>query len=262
MKKQYGLVTWDNLDLGKPKAKKQPRAAAGTFINLQEGRNDLRIVTDPYVYTLHRYKPDGVKGMGEKVLCSYPAHGSCPLCDVKIEEGENKGKWKYPPQQRAYVGVIDRRTNSYKVFDMSSSILRELKGWNENERIGSPKNYDINIEKNPNNPPAQFYRVERYEREPLTEHDVEEKKKADVEYLKRKCTPPTPEEVAQIVEKKRNILTRQANGENRPSPGQQTQPAQPAQPAQPVAPPPQTGEAGDQSQEDDEFKFPPEFAQV
>lgn len=186
-KKRFGLVRWDEVGYEK-KDKKSSEQKKDRFIRLSQGGNDVRVITDPYEYTFHTFKVEGEKGYGRKIRCSEVMYGTCPLCD----QGDR-------PQQRWFIGVIDRKTGTSKILDMPWSIFKAFKTMNANDRIGDPKSYDVNIVVDKNSP-TSYYTVQKYDKEPLSEDDVKLKKDFDLEEILRLCTPLTPEEVQKQIE--------------------------------------------------------------
>jgi hypothetical protein len=91
------------------------------FLRLDEGSNELRLVTAPYQYLVHKYKKEGDPGFGQKVSCSQ-IHGSCQLCDAGDKA---KPRWFY--------GVISRKSGTYKVLDISFAVFSQIR----NKRHGS-----------------------------------------------------------------------------------------------------------------------------
>src|ERR1700676_490471 len=109
------------------------------FLRLNEGSNELRLVTAPYQYLVHKYKKEGDQGYGQKVGCSI-MHGSCQLCDAGDKA---KPRWFY--------GVIDRKTGLYKILDVSFAVFSGIRTLARNtQRWGDPTKYDIDITVNKN----------------------------------------------------------------------------------------------------------------
>lgn len=196
MTEKFGLVSYDEVDFPKPNAKKPLSGGKDEWMRLEQGNNELRIITDPYQYVEHRYKAEGDKGYGDRIRCSAVAYGSCPICDMRDPK---TGKQLYPPKKRWLLGVIDRKTNTPKILDISKSVFMALKKFNSNERIGDPKKYDINIEVDKNADPVNYYSVQNYPKEPLSEADVELKKSFNLESLKKRCVPPSPDSVKETL---------------------------------------------------------------
>lgn len=214
---KYGLVTYDDVEFAAPKNDKPGNQEKDTWMRFKQGENEVRLLTDPFQYTMHRYKAPGDKGLGDRVLCSLH-HGSCPLCDMRDPE---TGKQVNPPTKRWYVYVIDRRTGKECILDMAPAIFRQLKGLNKNPKIGDPKNLELNIEVNKNGPPTGYYDVQNLGPAPLSEEDVKIKKDLDLERLIRRCNPPTPEEVLERIKrieaKASGASTKQAAQEEAPT---------------------------------------------
>jgi len=197
----FGLVTWD-VELGNTN-NKPVRRSQDDFIRLQPGSNVVRIVTKPYQYWSHKYKEnENDPGFGDKVMCS-SYHGSCPLCDQKVRRS-----------RRWFIGVIDRKTQSYKVLDMSRSICQDVQKLSRDEEWGDPGNYDIDIVVDRDAGPQGYYTVIPKPPKPLSQEDVETKQGIDLGELERKCTPPTPEQVQSRLDfiAKRNAARRDGKG--------------------------------------------------
>src|SRR5579885_2269990 len=125
-----GEVNWDTV--GNRSGKSE--GGKDEWMRLEDGINTVRIVTNPHQYLVHKsVKPVGDKGYGQRVLC---AIDDCPLC-----------KMGHQATTRWYVGIIDRKSNSYKVLDVGGSVVFKLKSLNKNPRWNDPKRYDIDIVK-------------------------------------------------------------------------------------------------------------------
>lgn len=183
----FGEVNWsDDLFAGSEK-----KNSKDLFIRLDEGSNELRIITQPFQYLVHKYKKEGDKGFGQKVMCS-KIHGSCPLCD----NGGDKAK------PRWLLGVISRKTQTYKILDISYAVFSQIRKLAKNtQRWGDPTKYDIDIVVDKNGSPMTYYTVQPISKEPLSAADQSIKDSADLEDLKRRVTPPTPENVQKRIDK-------------------------------------------------------------
>lgn len=162
------------------------------WLRLGEGSNEVRLVTAPHQYMVHKYKkdPTNPKDFGQKVSCSM-IHGSCPLCDAGDKA---KPRWFY--------GVIDRKTGTYKILDVSFAVFGQIRKLARNQaRWGDPQKYDIDIVVDKNGSPANYYTVQPISKEPLSAADQVIKDSADLDELKRKCTPLTPEQVQKRLDK-------------------------------------------------------------
>lgn len=201
---KYGLVSWDEVDTnigGKMKKDNDKEI----FLKMEDGPNKVRILTKPHQFMVHTYKEPGDQGWGFKVMCS-KHHGRCVLCD-KAEKYRASGDKEVFNQMKAkkrwLVGVIDRKTNSYKILDISYSIFSSLKDLNGEEAWGNPETYEINIKMNKNGGAAGFYTVLPTEKKPLSASDLEIKKRVAEELaddLVSRCQPPTPEAVESRLE--------------------------------------------------------------
>lgn len=162
------------------------------FLRLGEGSNELRLVTAPFQYLVHKYKKDpaNTKDFGQKIGCS-ALHGECQLCTAGDKA---KPRWFY--------GVIDRKTGTYKVLDISFAVFSQIRKLARNtQRWGDPTKYDIDIVVDKNGGATGYYSVQPISKEPLSAADQQIKDSADLDDLKRRCTPPTAEMVQKRIDK-------------------------------------------------------------
>lgn len=187
----FGEVNWtDNLDFG-DSGKDKKSANKDLFLRLKEGDNEVRFITAPHQYLVHKVKRDAnnPKDFGQKVMCSAVDGGPCPAC----VHGEAKPRW--------LVGVIDRASGSYKILDMGWQVFQQIRTHAKNAKLGDPQKYDINIFVNPKGGPSGYYTVQTYSKEPLSAEDQAIKDTADLEDLKRRVQPPTPAKVQEKLDK-------------------------------------------------------------
>jgi hypothetical protein len=179
----FGEVSWnDDVFGGEKKVNSKD-----LFLRLEEGSNELRLITQPFQYLVHKYKKDESDKYGQKVGCS-AIHGSCPLCDAGDKA---KPRW--------LLGVISRKSNTYKILDISYAVFSDIRKLARNvQRWGDPTKYDIDIVVDKNGGPTGYYSVQPISKEPLSATDQKIKDDADIEDLKRRVTPPTP---AMVVER-------------------------------------------------------------
>jgi len=174
----FGEVTWNNEGDKKSKNNKD------VWLRLDAGSNELRIITAPFQYLQHKYKKDDKDKIGQKVYCS-SAHGSCPLCATGDKA---KPRW--------LLGVISRKTGTYKVLDISWAVFSQIKKLaNNTQRWGDPTKYDIDIVVDKDGGATGYYSVQPVSKEPLSAEDQKIKDNIDFDDLKRKVTPPTAEQV-------------------------------------------------------------------
>jgi len=190
----FGEVSYND-DIGGGEGKKNNK---DLFLRLSEGSNEIRLVTNPFQYLVHKVKkdPSNPKDFGQKVKCSQ-IHGSCPLC----EAGEDKAK------PRWFYGVIDRKTGTYKILDVSYQVFSQIRKLARNtQRWGDPTKYDIDIVVDKNGGATGYYSVQPISKEPLSAADQAIKDtQVDLDDLKKRCTPPSAEKVVEIVNKIRGV---------------------------------------------------------
>lgn len=162
------------------------------WLRLKKGSNEIRLVTKPYQYSVHKFKKEGDPGFGQKVYCSQTP--DCPLCTTGNPADKAKTRW--------LVGVITREDNTFKILDISRAIFSEIHKYSKNlKSFGDPSKYDINIEVDPNGGPSSYYSVQALQKEPLSATDQDIKDKVDLDDMKRRVTPPTVAKVLERLEK-------------------------------------------------------------
>src|SRR5271169_5992865 len=174
----FGEVNWTD-DVFNGEGKKNTNSK-DLFLRLDEGANELRLVTQPFQYLVHKHKkdPTNPKDFGQKVQCS-AIHGSCPLCSTGDKA---KPRW--------LLGVISRKTNSYKILDISFAVFSQIRKYAKNaQRFGDPTKYDINVEVDKNGGATGYYSVQALGKEPLSAADQVIKDSADLDDSKRRVTP-------------------------------------------------------------------------
>jgi len=184
----FGEVSWnDDVYPGGGGGNKNSK---DLFMRLDEGSNEMRLVTQPFQYLVHKYKKEGDSGWGQKVSCS-AIHGSCPLC----ASGDK-------PKPRWLLGVISRKTNTYKILDISYAVFSQIRKLARNtQRWGDPTKYDIDIVVDKQGGPTGYYSVQPISKEPLSASDQQIKDTVDFDDLKRRVSPLTPENVQKRIDK-------------------------------------------------------------
>lgn len=185
----FGEVSWnDNLEGFDNGGKKTNSKDA--FLKLVEGSNEVRLVTQPFQYLVHKYKKDENDKIGQKVYCSR-ANGSCPLCDMGDKA---KPRW--------LLGVISRASGSYKILDISFMVFNQIRKLARNtQRWGDPTKYDVDIVVDKNGGATGYYSVQPVSKEPLSAEDQKIRDNVDLDDLKRRVTPPTAEKVQERLDK-------------------------------------------------------------
>lgn len=184
----FGEVSWsDEIPGGEGKKNTNSK---DLFLRLEEGSNELRLVTQPFQYLVHKYKKEGDPGFGQKVSCS-AIHGSCPLCALGDKA---KPRW--------LLGVIARKTGTYKILDISFAVFSQIRKLAKNtQRWGEPTKYDIDVVVDKNGGATGYYSVQPISKEPLSAADQVIKDSADLDDLKRRVTPLSAENVQKRMDK-------------------------------------------------------------
>ena len=201
----FGEISWEDDVPGDRKDNSKD-----LFLRLLEGSNELRLVTRPYQYLVHKFKkePQNPKDFGTKVSCSM-IHGSCPLC---AEGNVAKPRW--------LLGVIERKNGSYKILDVGYAVFQQIRKLAKNPKWGDPTKYDVDVLVDPHGGATGYYTVQPLSKEALSAADQVTRDNADLEDLKRRVAPPSADVVTKRMEKIR---------------GTAAAPAAPAAPAKPVA---------------------------
>jgi len=181
----FGEVSWNDDVYGG--SEKKNTNSKDLFLRLDEGSNEMRLITQPFQYLVHKYKKEGDSGFGQKVSCS-AVHGSCPLCATGDKA---KPRW--------LLGVISRKTQSFKILDISFAVFSQIRKLARNtQRWGDPTKYDIDVVVDKNGGATGYYSVQPVGKEPLSAADQairDEVNSTGLDDLKRRVTPPTPEQV-------------------------------------------------------------------
>lgn len=188
----YGEIAWED-DFGGSNGGEKKSNNKDSWLRLEEGSNVVRLVTRPHQYIVHKgVKKKGDKGFGQKISCSNPdGKGSCPLCDAGLKAG-----------QRWFLGVIEDKTKTYKILDISYQVYSQIRKLARNTEVwGDPTKYNIDICVDKNGGPTGYYSVQPIPHKPLSPDAQVAKDKADLEELKRKVLPPTLEQVQKRLEK-------------------------------------------------------------
>lgn len=183
----FGEISWQDDVFGSDKKMTNNK---DLWLRLGEGTNELRLITQPFQYLVHKYKKEGDPGFGQKVNCSM-INGSCPLCAMGDKA---KPRW--------LLGVISRKDGTFKILDVSFAVFSQIRKLARNvQRWGDPTKYDIDIVVDKNGGPTGYYSVQPISKEPLSAADQKIKDEVDFSDLKRRVTPPTPEQVQARIDK-------------------------------------------------------------
>ena len=156
MENKHGATSWDEINVDSPKERTNSK---DLDLQLENGDNVVRVLTKPHQYAVHTLTDANDKFWG-KIWCSKTETSSCPLCE---ENHKVSHRW--------YTGVIDWKTQSYKILDMSVKILKDIQSLTRDEDWGNPVKYDITIKVNKSNPSA-YYSVSPKLPKPLSATDL------------------------------------------------------------------------------------------
>lgn len=186
MSLKSGEVSWGDTSVGSGKK----TGSKDTFLRLGPGSNIVRLLTLPHQYHQHKYLPPGGKKFGYRVNCA-GGKGTCSLCD----KNDN-------PKRRWFLGVIDRKTNAYKILDIGYSVFKDIQTLAKDDDWGDPSRYDIDIVVDPNGGATNYYTVVAKPPKPLSASDLLIKdQNCNPEELTRMATPPTSEKVSERLKK-------------------------------------------------------------
>ena len=146
-KNQFGATSWD---IDTNNGFKPRENTKDLYLRLEQGSNVVRVLTKPHEYLCHQWKVNPADpGFGSRVNSS-KFYGS----DVLEEKYNSKAK------RRWMLYVIDRKTASVKLLDISKSVfdgIRELV--RDNDDWGDPSQYDIDIKVDKQGGPTNYYKV-------------------------------------------------------------------------------------------------------
>ncbi len=182
----FGMTSWDD-EIAKPSQRKQfKKTRWDNLLKLKNGDNRIRFLTNPFYYYMHKYLPPSAPegAYADKIKCS-AANGSCVICDL----AESTGNKKLKRIKRYYAGVIDRKSQSYKVLDIAPGLYSKLQTIFRDEDWGDLTHFDITITVHEGASPADYYATVPKPKAPLSAGDLELKKAVDIEDLRLKSTP-------------------------------------------------------------------------
>lgn len=219
----FGEVSWND---SSSSFDKKANNNKDVWLRLESGDNEVRLITAPFQYLSHQYKKEKNDRVGQKVYCSEPhGKGTCPVCAMvnekmaSTDEAVLKEGKALKAKTRWLVGVIDRRTKSYKILDISWAVFSQIKKLAQNtQRWGSPTDYDINIFVDKNGGATGYYSVQPLPKEILSAEDQKIRDNVDLDDLKRRVTPPTAEQVQKRLDKIHGIETKAGSKPNNQAP--------------------------------------------
>jgi hypothetical protein len=174
-----GQVSWG--DSSFDSSKKQNRK--DEFLRLAPGSNVVRLLTLPHQYHQHRYLPEGGKKYGYRINCSGDKE-ACPLC-----KSGDKAK------RRWFLGVVDRKTSTYKILDIGFSVFKSIQTLAKDDDWGDPSRYDLDIVVDPNGGATSYYTVVAKPPKPLSSTDLSLREEHPSTELEERVVPPTVEKI-------------------------------------------------------------------
>jgi hypothetical protein len=178
----HGETSWDESGSG--------GGGKVEFLRFSQNEAVFRVISKPFKYPVHKNVRAEGETKGRKFPCS-KENGSCPLCDAGLE-----------PKLQYMLGVIDRATGTYKVIDIGWGIFSQIKGYANSKIWGDPSRFDIMVMKNPaSKGPADYYLCQPVPPSPLSIADQQIRDNIDLEYLRNKTSPPSPDTVEKLLAK-------------------------------------------------------------
>lgn len=187
----YGEVSWESNGGGN----KQKTDFKDLFLRLDDGDNRVRIITLPHQYQLHRIKGKETDKYGQKVGCSMAREGG--ICAACATGDKPKSRW--------LIGVLSRKDGKTKILDLSWTVFDAIRKYAKDQEFGDPSQYDMNIIVNRNGGASGYYSVIAYNKKPLTVEEQMLKDAFDLDDLKKRAVPPTPEQVETRLKKIREL---------------------------------------------------------
>ena len=193
---KYGIVSWNEPDTRKNNLK----IDRDLFLKLENGSNELRILSKAHVFKIHKFKAEGMTGFGININCAGTDENDnniCPLCKMATEENREDLECK----DRYMMAVLSRKDGRIKILEFGPGVYKDIGGYNNHKHWGSPETYDLDIVVNKHGDPKSYYTVKALPPvpSPLTEEELALKMSFDMDVLKRLCTPPRPEKVLERV---------------------------------------------------------------
>ena len=152
------------------------------FLKLEQGSNKMRIFTNPYQFIVHWFQDSS--GANRKIKCAVE---NCPLCKKGIKT-----------QYRWYLGVLDRKSGTAKLLEVSSQIYIGIKNYVNNPDWGDVKMYDIDIKRGaPNTNPLYTVMPNPNKRKLNSEEQSIVDSFLERVDISKFTQPPTPEDVVE-----------------------------------------------------------------
>lgn len=170
-----GEVSWNDVSGERP----------SDFMELKEGDNEGRVVSNPVQYAVHWVEDEA--GQKRKVNC---AVHKCPVC--------LRGQDKDRPTARWMIKFLDRKDGRVKLLEIGTQILQGIKKLVQNTKHWGPcTEYDINITRGAKGT-TPLYSVTPLRHSPLTSEEKQMLSVFNNEVeVSKFVSPLSPEEVLQ-----------------------------------------------------------------
>lgn len=199
-KHTFGNVEWNSVDV-------TPQGGGGgnDFKKLKDGFNIVRVMTNPYQFSVNWLTtPDGKK---RKIYTPI----SSPELVKKLEASD------FRSQRKWFVTILDREDDKFKLLEIGSQIFQGIQDCHDNPSWGDVTQYDVTIKKGKRQTKTgeqTFYSVQGNPPiSPLTQEQLDE-----LAAFKERCSPekftnPTePEEVCSIMQWDMSEFVKTAEG--------------------------------------------------
>lgn len=154
------------------------------YMGLPPGTHTVRLITDRYDYAFMKVKLDSDPAM----VNGKPYYGDKIKVSLPLETNPLIQQLGLKPKQGCYAGVIDRKTGTTRVLDMSPQIRQALNKWRGKKGYKDLKGFDFDIVVDPQSK-SSFYSVLPSIPEALDEEDLAKKKAFDESVLERLAQP-------------------------------------------------------------------------
>ncbi len=172
------------------------------YLKLEDGVNNIRMVSDVYRYFYHKVEFDGDKNQyGRSIRCT-TVKEECPLCLKGLRASE-----------KFYIAVIDRKVgqNKIKILECGKTIVEGIKSLTQIPGRENPRFYELVIIKNSKNPPANIYSVVPGLDKALTADEIQMVESFDEDELVKLCDPISADEVLKTMDRIQTWIAKSNN---------------------------------------------------
>jgi hypothetical protein len=109
-----------------------------SFLKLQEGSNEVRIISKPYQYFCHpTLLPKGSQPHEQKLKCAALRGEDSSICPLCKDGDRSRPRWIVP--------LISRRDKQIYLFDFDLYTFSQLRDFARSKMWGDPENYDVDL---------------------------------------------------------------------------------------------------------------------